>query len=55
MLEVKTGLLNFCRPDRVGEALIEIIKKGKNGSFWVVEEDEPAYEIVVPCYRTMKV
>ncbi|XP_063906757.1 15-hydroxyprostaglandin dehydrogenase [NAD(+)]-like [Zophobas morio] len=55
--EKQVGDLNSVlqSPDRVGEALIEIIKKGKNGSFWVVEEDEPAYEIVVPCYRTMKV
>ncbi|XP_063906760.1 15-hydroxyprostaglandin dehydrogenase [NAD(+)]-like [Zophobas morio] len=42
-------------PERIGEGLIEAIKKGKNGSLWVIEEDEPAHEVVVPEHRTMKV
>ncbi|XP_063906074.1 15-hydroxyprostaglandin dehydrogenase [NAD(+)]-like [Zophobas morio] len=42
-------------PERVAEGLIEVIKKGKTGSLWVIEDDQPAYEVVVPHYRTMKV
>ena len=45
----------YYRPERVAEGLIEVIKKGKTGSLWVIEDDQPAYEVVVPHYRTMKV
>ncbi|RZC41642.1 15-hydroxyprostaglandin dehydrogenase [NAD(+)], partial [Asbolus verrucosus] len=41
-------------PECVGKALIEILKKGKNGSLWVTEDAEPAYEVVIPDRKLMR-
>ncbi|XP_022919439.1 15-hydroxyprostaglandin dehydrogenase [NAD(+)]-like [Onthophagus taurus] len=41
------------KPDVVAEAMIEILKNGKNGSIWLVNEDE-RYEVQLPEVVTRK-
>ncbi|XP_063906759.1 15-hydroxyprostaglandin dehydrogenase [NAD(+)]-like [Zophobas morio] len=53
--EVSAVCLVAQAPERVSEGLIEAIQKGKNGSLWVIENNEPVYEVVVPQHKTMKV
>ena len=48
-----TTVTMIFRPERIGQEMIEVINKGKNGSLWVIENNVPAYEVVVPHYRTM--
>ncbi|EFA12383.1 15-hydroxyprostaglandin dehydrogenase [NAD(+)]-like [Tribolium castaneum] len=42
------------KPEKIGQALIEVVKKGKTGSVWVVEGGEGLYEVVVPDRKLMK-
>nr|XP_015839613.1 PREDICTED: 15-hydroxyprostaglandin dehydrogenase [NAD(+)]-like isoform X3 [Tribolium castaneum] len=42
------------KPEKVAQALIQVIKEGENGALWVVEDDEPPYEVVVPHRQSMK-
>ncbi|XP_044262127.1 15-hydroxyprostaglandin dehydrogenase [NAD(+)]-like [Tribolium madens] len=43
------------KAEKVGQALIEVIKMGENGSLWVVEDDDPPYQVVIPHRKSMKV
>lgn len=43
-----------CRPESVGKALIEVLEKGENGSFWVAEGGQPPYEVVLPDRNTLQ-
>ncbi|KAG5884533.1 hypothetical protein JTB14_029066 [Gonioctena quinquepunctata] len=36
------------RPEYVSKELINILEHGRNGSLWVIEKEEPAYEFLVP-------
>jgi hypothetical protein len=38
----------------VAKGMIQLIKKGKNGSVWVCEGGTPAYEVHIPDYSTLK-
>lgn len=35
------------KPDNMGRGLIEVLKKGANGSLWTVDKDEPAKPTIV--------
>lgn len=42
------------RANSVGKALVSVLNDGSNGSVWVAEDDEPAYEIVFPDRKAMR-
>lgn len=35
-------------PDFVGESVIQLIQKGEHGSVWMIENEEPPYEVKFP-------
>uniref|UniRef100_A0A1Y1MVB3 15-hydroxyprostaglandin dehydrogenase n=1 Tax=Photinus pyralis TaxID=7054 RepID=A0A1Y1MVB3_PHOPY len=50
------GLKNFPTQavDNVSRACAKVIKDGSNGSVWIVENDLPAYEIIMPDRDSMR-
>jgi 15-hydroxyprostaglandin dehydrogenase (NAD) len=44
-----------CRPEHVAKGMIHLIKKGDNGSIWVCEGGEPAYEVRIPERQSLRV
>ena len=36
------------RFEAIAEGFLKVIKEGENGSVWVAENGEPAYEVVLP-------
>nr|XP_023028802.1 15-hydroxyprostaglandin dehydrogenase [NAD(+)]-like [Leptinotarsa decemlineata] len=42
------------RPEFVSNELIKILENGRNGSLWVIEKEEPAYEFLVPTKEELK-
>ncbi|XP_046601366.1 15-hydroxyprostaglandin dehydrogenase [NAD(+)]-like isoform X1 [Neodiprion lecontei] len=42
------------RPESVATGMIEIIKAGKSGSVWMVDNGEPAWEVDIPEYPVKK-
>lgn len=39
-----------CSAAHVGQSTVTVIQKGKNGSFWIVDKNEPPYSIEVPSH-----
>ncbi|KAB0792461.1 hypothetical protein PPYR_14420 [Photinus pyralis] len=44
----------FQSPQNVGDGIQMVIAEGSNGSVWVIEDDEPPYELDFPDRRTMR-
>lgn len=44
----------FCSPEQCASRVVDIIKNAPNGSIWVVEGGEPAYQFVIPHRNTFK-
>ncbi|XP_046397445.1 15-hydroxyprostaglandin dehydrogenase [NAD(+)]-like [Ischnura elegans] len=42
------------KPENVATAVIHLIKEAPNGSIWVVEHEEPAYQLQMPHHKEMK-
>jgi len=38
----------------VGKSVIDVITKGDNGSVWLVENNEPAYQVIIPDRHTLR-
>jgi len=43
------------RPENVAKGMMHLITKGNNGSIWVSEGGEAAYEIHIPDRQTLRV
>lgn len=44
----------FCRPSEIAKEVMNVIKYAPNGTVWIVEGGEPAFEFIFPDKSTMK-
>ena len=40
----------YFRVEHVGQHVVKLIKEGKNGTIWVVENNEPPFAVKIPHY-----
>ena len=45
----------FSREEHVGAEVVCMIREAKPGALWVVEDNQPAYEIKIPHPSEMKI
>ncbi|XP_047121784.1 15-hydroxyprostaglandin dehydrogenase [NAD(+)]-like [Schistocerca piceifrons] len=43
------------KSDAVARAAVEVLRRGENGSLWVSEGGQPAYQVVIPAREQMRV